>query len=358
MPRRGENIFRRKDGRWEARYVREITVDGKKKYGSVYAATYREVKQKQLMHITDPKLSARKNKEKTVGTIMEEWLFENKNRLKESTLQKYRIIIKNHISLIGDLPLNLVTSEAIAQFTDILISQSHLSNETVNEILIVLGMGFRFAKVSCNAVLPDIHLLKSKRQSIRVLSAAEQKTLVEQLFEINDVFSFGVLLALFTGMRIGEVCALKWENVSAETIRICATMQRLNTGAGKTEIVIIPPKTASSEREIPIPGVLLQEIAKRRRSSGIVLLQDNGNFVEPRLLQHKFTKIAKNCGLCGVHFHTLRHTFATRCIEAGVDVKTLSEILGHSNVKTTLNCYVHSSLELKKRSMDKLASGV
>lgn len=155
-------------------------------------------------------------------------------------------------------------------------------------------------------------------------------------------------------MRIGEVCALRWKDVSEETIHICKTMQRLKTDSGKTEIIILPPKTASSNRVIPIPKVLLSALTERRRESGFVLLQNNGKLVEPRLLQYRFTKMAKACGLENAHFHTLRHTFATRCIEAGVDAKTLSEILGHVDVKTTLNRYVHSSLELKKNCMDKL----
>lgn len=358
MPRRGENIFKRKDGRWEARFVKEITIDGNKKYGSVYAPTYREVKAKQQLYINQPQLAEQRFQDKRLEMIMAEWLDENKNQLKISSYRKYQAIVQNHISQIGNLPIRHITDDTISQFTDSLLSQENLlSRETVNQILIVLGMGLDFAKERYKAIIPEIHLLKCAKQSIRVLSPLEQQILVKHLLEQDDVFSFGILIALYTGMRIGEVCALKWENISAETIHICKTMQRLKTDNNKTEVMILPPKTDSSDRVIPIPRALLSTIFERRKASGFILLQNNGKIVEPRLLQNKFAKIAEACKLENVHFHTLRHTFATRCIEAGVDIKTLSEILGHSDVKTTLNKYVHSSLELKQSCMDKLTLG-
>lgn len=356
MPRRGENIFKRKDGRWEARYVKEITIDGKKKYGSVYAPTYREVKVKQQLYRDQPQLALQKMQEETLDSIMTEWLGECKNQLKISTYQKYQAIIHNHISKqIGSLPIKHITTDTISQFTNCMISQEkQLSRETINQILIVLSMGLDYARERYNLIFPEIHFLKGTKTSIRVLSVAEQQSLVGYLSKQSDVFSFGILLALYTGMRIGEVCALQWEDISVETIRINKTMQRLKADFDKTKVMLLPPKTASSDREIPIPKVLLSNFAERRRESGFVLLQDNGNFIEPRLLQNKFAKTAKACGLVNTHFHTLRHTFATRCVEAGVDVKTLSEILGHSDVKTTLNKYVHSSMELKRNCINKL----
>ena len=357
MSRRGENIFKRKDGRWEARFVKEMTIDGKKKYGSVYAPTYREAKAKQQLYINQPQLALQKGQEKTLEMIMLEWLTECKNQLKISTYRKYQAIIQNHISHIGSLKLKYITDDIISQFTDCLLLGGKLSRETINQILIVLGMGLDYAKRHYKAICPDIHLLKSPKSDVRVLSSLEQQILVKHLMKQDDVFSFGILLALYTGIRIGEVCALKWEDISANTIRIHKTIQRIKTENGKTEIMILPPKTDSSNREIPIPQAFLSAIAVRRQESGFVLVQYNGKLVEPRLLQYRFAKAVETCGLENVHFHTLRHTFATRCIEAGVDVKTLSEILGHSDVKTTLNLYVHSSLELKQNCMNRLTLG-
>ena len=354
MPRRGENIYKRKDGRWEARYIKEIALDGTKKYGSVYAKTYREVKAKQQVKINQPLGNTKKYAE-TVGELMSEWLDSSQNRLKISSYRKYQTIVRNHISeRLGKLPLKCVTAQIIAQFSDSLLAK-RLSMETVNQILMVLGMGFKYARERYQVTLPEIRFLKTSKSSMRVFSPMEQQVLVKKLLDQNDIYSFGILLTLYTGLRIGEVCALRWEDVSANTIHIQRTMQRLKGDSGKTEIVILSPKTSSSDRVIPIPKALLPIIEQHRKSGGYVLLQDNGNIVEPRLLQRKFAKLVAACGFEKANFHALRHTFATRCIEAGVDVKTLSELLGHADVKTTLNKYVHSSFELKQNSMDRLS---
>lgn len=353
MARHGENIFKRKDGRWEARYVKEIALDGTKKYGSVYAKTYREVKIKQQAHIIEPQRSA-KHIDLTVGRIMDEWLCESKNQLKISTRQKYEGIVKNHIlELLGKFPVRFLTPQIVAEFTDKLLSEN-LSRESVNQVLIALGTGLGYAEEKYKISTPDVHLLKTAKSQTRVLSDTEQQVLVQRLLSQNDVYSFGILLALYTGLRIGELCALKWEDISENTIHVRRTMQRLKNADGATEVMILAPKTESSDRLIPIPFALKSLIEQHRGASGYVLTKKDGKFVEPRLLQQKFSAQLAECNINGVTFHTLRHTFATRCIEVGIDVKTLSELLGHADVKTTLNRYVHSSLELKQKSVDKL----
>lgn len=357
MPRRGENIFKRKDGRWEARYVKEVALDGTKKYGSVYARTYKDVKAKQQMCINIP--SACSNKQKlTVNEIMLEWLYERKNHIKISSYQKYSTIFSNHISsLIGEIPIKFLSQHIIAQFTDNLFSKN-LSRETVNLVLIVLGMALSYAKKQYNVAVPEIRLIKTTKSQMRVFSQKEQQILVRHLLLQSDIFSFGILIALFTGMRIGEICALEWLDITENTIHISKTMQRLKNSNGVTEVMILPPKTDSSDRIIPIPSALKPVIEQHRKTCGFVLAQGNGKITEPRLLQNKFAKCLTECGIEKANFHTLRHTFATRCIESGVDIKTLSEILGHSDVKTTLNKYVHSSFDLKQKSVDKLSFSV
>lgn len=357
MPRRGENIFKRKDGRWEARYVKEVALDGTKKYGSVYARTYKDVKAKRQMCINIPLACSNKQK-RTVNEIMLEWLYERKNHLKISSYQKYSTIFSNHISsLIGEIPIKSLSQHIIAQFTDNLFSKD-LSRETVNLVLIVLGMALSYAKKRYNVAVPEIRLIKTTKSQMRVFSEKEQQILVKYLFLQTDIYSFGIIVAMFTGMRIGEICALEWQDIKENTIHISKTMQRLKNNNGVTEVMILPPKTSSSDRIIPIPSVLKLVIEHYRKTCGFVLMQKNGKFTEPRLLQNKFAKCLTECGMEKANFHTLRHTFATRCIEAGVDVKTLSEILGHSDVKTTLNKYVHSSFDLKQKSVDKLSFSV
>lgn len=357
MPRRGENIFRRKDGRWEARYIKEIALDGTKKYGSVYAKTYREVKVKQQMCINKPMVCSNKSR-LTIKEVMTEWLYESKNQLKISSYQKYNTIFQNHISSrVGEVQLKYLTSQFFTQFTDNLLLEG-LSRETVNLVLIILGMGLTYAKERYKVTVPEIHLLKTAKAQTRVFSESEQQILVQHLLSQDDIFSLGILLTLYTGLRIGEVCALKWEDITDTTIHISKTMQRLKNVDGATEVMILPPKTGSSDRFIPIPTAVKTIIDQHRQDGGYILTRSNGKFTEPRLLQNKFAKCLAECGVDKANFHTLRHTFATRCIESGVDVKTLSELLGHSDVKTTLNRYVHSSFELKQKSIDKLSISV
>lgn len=160
----------------------------------------------------------------------------------------------------------------------------------------------------------------------------------------------GILLALYTGMRVGELCALQWDDVADNTIIINKTIQRLKQN-GKTVLEITEPKTRSSNRKIPVPDFLMATL-NQYRSYGSVLKNRNGKPVEPRLMQLTFEKYVNECGLPKTNFHALRHTFATRCVEAGFDIKSLSEILGHTDVKTTLNKYVHSSLEQKQKNME------
>lgn len=350
MPKRGENIYKRKDGRWEARYVKEISIDGVKKYGSVYAKTYNEVKTKQQLFLLPEK--TKQHTVKVIADVMYEWLEVNKNQVKITTHQKYKSTIEKHIvPELGRIQIHFLTSAIIQQFTDKLLSKA-ISRTTVNDILIVLGMGLAYAEKEYSFHIPKISLVKNPPKEMRVLSVAEQNTFVKYLLNKNDDFSFGMLLGLFTGLRIGELCALTWDDIGENTIRVNKTVQRVHQD-GYTEILTLSPKTVSSNRIIPIPKELIC-LLESKRTKGAVLKQENGNPIEPRLMQMKFKKYTSECGIENISFHSLRHSFATRCVEVGFDIKTLSEILGHSDVKTTLNKYVHSSMEQKAKQMDLL----
>lgn len=352
MPRRGENIYKRKDGRWEARFVKEITIDGKKKYGSVYGHSYSEVKQKQKIHIFNPQIIETKNFA-TVEAVMKNWLYLTKHKTKYSTFVKYETIINNHIiPELGKINVSMLTAKRISEFTDKLIGS--FATATVNNILIVLEMGFDYAEEEYNIKCPKISLLKQSKQEMRVLSRSEQQTLIRYIRNNDNCFSFGILFALFTGIRIGELCALQWDDIKDNKIHISKTMQRIKNEDGKSTVMITEPKTDKSNRIIPVPTAIYELIEKYRKPKGYVIHQVNDKFIEPRLMQKKFGEITTACGLKNVNFHTLRHTFATRCIESGFDVKTLSEILGHTSVRTTLDRYVHSSFELKQKNMEKL----
>lgn len=350
MPRRGENIYKRKDGRWEARFVKEITIDGKKKYGSVYADNYKDVKAKQQQCLLHPTRSLCNSTNLTVSLLISEWLDSIKNQVKPNTYQKYESVCKNHIvNEIGSVLVKLISNYTIINFTNHL-KEKNLSAKSINDILIVLGLAFKYAEEEYEITTPRIRYLKEEKKDIRVLSVNEQLQLTTYLNNNVDVYKFGILLALYTGIRVGELCALKWEDITSDYIKISKTMTRIKSDNGKTEIKIGSPKSDSSKRLIPTPQCLLPLI-NQYKDNRYVLSTDKLDYTEPRLMQIKFEKMIAECGLEKTNFHALRHTFATRCIEAGVDVKTLSEILGHSDVKTTLNRYVHSSFELKQKSM-------
>lgn len=181
----------------------------------------------------------------------------------------------------------------------------------------------------------------------------------EALVNNLDQTALGILISMFTGIRIGELCALTWKDISLEnnTIRIQRTMQRIQTpdDAAKTKVFILEPKSSSSVREIPIAKVLREYLEQQQKKEGYVLSGKVYKYVEPRTVQNRFKGIMKNCNIDNASFHTLRHTFATRCIEIGFDIKSVSEILGHANVNITLNRYVHPSMDSKQKNMDMLS---
>lgn len=259
-----------------------------------------------------------------------------------------------------------LTEILIGQFGSRLIRETGLCPKTVRDILSVLRSILAYTKkqnIDLRAV--EVAYPRMFYKEMRVLSCEEQKKLTEYLLDDMDQYRFGVLLALGTGLRLGELCALRWADVSLDerTIFVHQTMQRLkNTGDpenGRTRIVISRPKSDRSVRTIPLNEDTLNLCRCREVSapSAYILTGEEAHYIEPRMMQYRMEQYAKTCGLKDVHFHTLRHSFATRCVEAGFDIKSLSEILGHSSLRITLERYVHSSMELKRENMEKLNLG-
>lgn len=362
MPRRGDNIFKRKDGLWEARYLKEIDAYGKKKYGSVYSRSYAEVKQKRqdaidYILLNQKPISYRKI---TINELIDEWLYINKVRLKLSTYQRYCGYWKNHIKGdIGKLIVLYATPMSIQRFSTDLLKKG-LSEQTINSVMVFLHSVMKYGHSQYRFSLPEFKYFRVESKEMRVLSCNEQQKLVDYLKNDMDIFKFGVLLALYTGIRVGELCALRWEDVEYGCINIKQTIQRLQNNDGKgTTLVISAPKTRKSIRTIPLLSSLEQYIEhfQSEKKKGVYVLGTPCKPVtEPRVMQYKFKKYMKDLNIDGATMHTLRHTFATRAIEAGMDVKTLSELLGHSSVQTTLNRYVHSSLSYQKANVEKLAA--
>ena len=264
MSRRGENIYKRKDGRWEGRYKPD-GFSGKYKY--VYAHTYKETKEKLTQLKTKP--SSQINKRILVSSICEQWLELKKQDIKESTHIKYRNIILKHIKpTIGHLYINSLQAEDMQKYA-LLLKNKDLSNKSVRDVLSVVSAIFKYAQqigaYTDNINIEDLYPKAEKRQ-IRILPDDERIRLEGYLLKSNDPAKYGILLALYSGMRIGEICALKWSNINleAETISVVQTLQRLQNreNKGETKILISEPKSQSSKRIIPIPTFLTELLRK------------------------------------------------------------------------------------------------
>ena len=368
MSKKGENIYKRKDNRWEARYKKGYSAGGKIYYGYCYGKTYREVKEK-VNKIKAALLIGKipqKDGRSCLSVFCEEWLQINRIKIRESTYNKYLSNIEKHINpLLGWYSIQLIDSLVIEHFSQDLLHKKKLASKTVRDILSQLKSILRYAGkfVSIPQTL-DIVLPKNTKKERRVLSLEEERIFVQYLSKNMTRYKFGILLSLMTGMRIGEICALRWKDISLvdKYVRVSCTMQRLRNNdeeaPGRTSVVISEPKSESSSRIIPLNKYMM-DLCKQWAVSdpnAYVLTGEASHYLEPRALQYHLSQHTKACNLEGVHFHTLRHTFATRCVEVGFDIKSLSEVLGHSSPRITLEQYVHSSLELKRDNMNKLSA--
>ena len=194
------------------------------------------------------------------------------------------------------------------------------------------------------------------KKSIITINTRELYFLEKYIIQNINSRNIGIMICLYTGIRLGEICALKWEDIDLveQKIMISKSVQRINEN-GKSFTQIGVPKTSYSVREIPINNVLYKTLLIIKNTNGYVLTGTE-KYLDPRTYQYYFKKLLKELNMKDYHFHVLRHTFATRCVQSNVDIKSLSEILGHSSVNTTLNVYVHSSFSMKKTQLDKLKS--
>ena len=370
MSKKGENIYTLKDNRCEARYVKGHAPDGSPQYGYCYGKSYREAKQKVLQARADflsGALPAGAPPQRSLADCCDEWLCLNRDCLKASTYVKYKGILEKHIKpRLGRCPVRALSSLGVEKFSHQLLYEEGLSPKSVKDILTLLHAVLRHFHKQFPEFLPLIEIAYPKvpKNEMRVLSREEQLRFTQYLLQDMDNGKFGVLLALLTGMRIGEVCALRWEHISLseKTVYICETMQRLqdfsNAGASKTHIVISEPKSNNSTRLVPLTDYVVRLCEERRcvNPAAFVLTGEARSYIEPRVMQYRLQRYTKECGLTGVHFHTLRHTFATRCVEVDFEIKSLSEILGHASPRITLERFVNSSMELKRENMNKLVA--
>ena len=373
MPRKGENIYKRKDGRWEGRYIKEYDIDNKAKYASVYAHSYQEVKNKLIIAKNNsvyPKQSSNSN---ILNFYAVEWLKTVEPQIKRSTFVKYTNTINNHIiPLLGNKKIKDITTDVVKNYVSQKLSNGNITTEkglspkTVKDIISVIKLIMNYAAEQGETNLCKFSQITVRSATIpeRIITKNSQEQLTKYLLTETDYTKLGILLCLYTGIRIGELCAIRYEDISVneQIIRITKTMQRLQTFSDKnekTEIIISEPKSISSSREIPIPDFLMEIILTFKfKTKDYILTGRNDKFIEPRTLEYRFKSCLKACGIKDYKFHQLRHRFASQCIELGFDIKSLSEILGHSSVNITLNRYVHSSMELKRANMNKLQCSI
>ena len=302
----------------------------------------------------------------TVGEFIFYWLNNIvKYGVKNSTFSNHvHYSEKWIIPYLNQIKLKTLTAEKVQQFINHL-TDNGLSAGSVRNVYRTLSAALKKAEIygylqhnpNTEIILPE-----NKPKIAKTLSLDNQKKLENAAKQETNGLGLVILLALYAGLRIGEICALAWDDVDFEkmTLSVSKTRQRIQhpesvTEKTKTCVTTGRAKSNSSERIIPLPTFLLtclQEQKNNSTSNYIFTYKDR--LLEPRLLQYRFKKLLKVAEIEPINFHALRHTFATRCMEKCIDIKTISELLGHSSAKITLDLYGHSRFEQKQIAMNNL----
>lgn len=357
MENTGANITLRKDGRYVGKFITDYDSGGKAHYQYVYGKTYDEAENKVLIgrEIVTRFLSGRYI---TVGNVYTEWLNAVVNRVKESTLSNYKVKFEKYIlPEFGDVPCADLTASRVNTFINQKLTEG-LSASYIRDIFTVFKMMLKYAQdeYGFKLSLKNVILPKAERKQVEKINEKEQKMLVSYLKANVSLTSFGIILSLFMGLRIGELCGLKWEDVDFQNkiLHIRRTVQRISSinGNRKTKIVISSPKSATSFRNIVIPDALMKYFEMFRSEANNYILSGTDKPVEPRTMQYRYKKILRTADVEDHNYHKLRHTFATISAEKGFNVKALSAVLGHSNITLTLNRYVHLDLDYERKLMN------
>lgn len=302
-------------------------------------------------------------KKKKLNTIIDEWLVLQKEQIKISSYATYNNHIENHIKpYFRDVYINKINHYDIQKFINDKLKSGRLdgtgglSIKTVKELTNVIKLVLRYS--INNGYIETINLnfkFPQQRKTLNMISDEEFTKLTQYLKNKNDSFYIGILLMLCSGIRIGELCALKNEDIDIinQELYIHKTLQRIqDIDIGSTQIIISSTKTFHSTRIIPIPNSLIPYI--RLNNNENYFLTQTDKFIEPRVFRYKFKRIIKKLQITEVTVHSLRHYFASKCIELGFDYNCLSEILGHASPSTTMNLYVHSKDSYKQTCMNKI----
>lgn len=299
---------------------------------------------------------------KSFAQIVALWKTDKKQYVKKSTFSAYVLLIENHLlPVFGSL--QEIEEQQVQKFVFQKLEQG-LSQKSIKDILIVLKMVLKFgAKNKWISYEPFEIQYPTVRESqhIEVLSKTHQKKVMNYIQEHFTFRNLGVYICLSSGMRIGEVCALTWEDIDTDNgiIHVRKTIQRIyiiEDGKRRTELLLDTPKTKNSIREIPMSRDLLRMLKpiKKIVNPKFFVLTNDEKPTEPRTYRSFYKNLMKHLEIPEIKFHGLRHSFATRCIESKCDYKTVSVLLGHSNISTTLNLYVHPNMEQKKKAIEQM----
>jgi integrase len=382
------SIRKRANGTWEGRYSDGRNDNGRQIQRSVYGKTRKEVAEKLNAILYQKQCGSYVTPN---NILVEDWLDQwLKNyaiiSIRPSTYINYEGYVFNHvIPVFGNIPLQDVTPVIVQNFYNQKFESGRadgkggLSAKTIRNMHNMIHQAFEQAKVNgiiMNNPADGAVIPRQEKKEMRVLSVQEQKALLSVLHLHR--LGLAILFDLATGLRIGELCALKWSDVNfnKRTIKISRTLQRIKKskleqiyGESTTAIIEGNVKTNSGFREIPLPDKIFEKLLVHRQKQideinyyggfyndkGYIFTMPLGTCVEPHTMRDAFEFLLKEADIKHANFHALRHTFATRAIENGVNVKTLSDILGHSQVQITMDLYCHTSLDLMRDSMDKMS---
>jgi len=298
----------------------------------------------------------------------EEWLQAIKPQVKQRTYFSYKETVEKHIlPYFIDKDLNEITVNDIRevirekQQSGNMVNGKGLSSNSVNLIITLIKEIFKSAyeeELTDKNPADRIKRVRTAEREIEAFNLKEEKKIRDYILNSGDCRLIGILLAMDTGMRIGEILALTWEDIDLKrgVITVRKTRFRMKRESGVYEDIVDVPKTKSSFREIPVlPNVILKLRRLKGEKRGVyVVTNKKGDKMSIRSYQYIFKRIQEKVGIKVRNFHCLRHTFATRAIESGVDIKTVSELLGHRNASLTVNRYAHSMWETKKKAVIKI----
>ena len=298
----------------------------------------------------------------TIREIADAWKEEKRPYVKRSTFAAYMLTLENHLlPYFGDM--TELDEQTVQSFVLDKLNTG-LSIKTIKDILIVLKMIMKYGVKNkwINYTEWEIKYPTSTTSTdIEVLTVANHKKILDYIKANFSFRALGIYLCLTTGLRIGEICALRWDDINLQsgTLQVKRTIERIYIIDGDkkhTELIISDPKTPNSIREIPLSGEALSIIKPLLKvvNSEFYVLSNSVKPIEPRTYRLYYKRLLQSLNIPAIKFHGLRHSFATRCIESNCDYKTVSVLLGHSDISTTLNLYVHPNMEQKKRCITKM----